>query len=39
MYNPNIIEIRCKKCGRLYMKIELEGKVKFPWCIWEKHDL
>ena len=29
MYNPNIIEIRCKKCGRLYMKIELEGKFNF----------
>ena len=31
MYSPNIIQIRCRKCGKLHMEIELEGKLKFEF--------
>lgn len=31
MYSPNIIQIRCRKCGTLHMEIELEGKVKYDF--------
>ena len=27
----NKIEIRCKKCGKLAMEIEVEGKVKYDF--------
>ena len=31
MYSPNIIQIRCMKCGTLHMEIEQEGKVKYDF--------
>ena len=27
----NMIEIRCKTCGRLHIKVEIEGKVKYDF--------
>ena len=31
MANKNQIEIRCKKCGKLDMEVEIEGRLKYDF--------